>query len=65
MKGIILGSFHSFYEWGLILQSKIIEPAPIKEYKVDIQGGNGQLDFTEAFGGVHYDNRSNHRGNWL
>lgn len=58
MKGIRFGSLHSFSEWGLILQKKTIEPAPVKETKVDIKGSDGQLDYTEAFGTVHYDNRS-------
>lgn len=58
MKGVKFGSLHSFTEWGLILQKKTIEPAPVKEAKVDIKGSDGQLDYTEAFGTVHYDNRS-------
>ena len=33
-------------------------PPSIKTYKVDIPGGHGQLDLTEAlFGDVVYDNR--------
>lgn len=58
MKGVKFGSLHSFTEWGLILQKKTIEPAPVKEAKVDIKGSDGQLDYTEAFGTVHYDNRT-------
>lgn len=58
MKGVKFDSLHSFYEWGLILQSKTIEAPTPKEYKIDIEGADGELDFTEAFGDVKYSNRN-------
>lgn len=58
MKGVRFGSLHSFTEWGLILSGKEIGSPEIKEHKVDIEGADGELDYTEAFGGVKFGNRT-------
>lgn len=57
MKGVKFGSLHSFYEWGLILSEKEIEPPKPKTKTVDVEGADGVLDYTEAFGDVKYQNR--------
>ncbi len=58
MKGVKFGDFHSYYEWGLVLQKKEIgAPAP-KVNQIEIEGGDGVLDLTDFFGGVKYKNRS-------
>lgn len=58
MKGVTFGSLHSFTEWGLILSDKEIGSPEIKEHKIDIEGADGELDYTEAFGGVKFGNRT-------
>lgn len=57
MKGVKFGGLHSFYEWGLILSEKEIEPPKPKTKTVDVDGADGVLDYTEAFGDVKYQNR--------
>lgn len=57
MKGVKFGSLHSFYEWGLILSEKEIKAPQPKTKAVDVEGADGELDYTEAFGDVKYQNR--------
>ena len=59
MKGVTFGNYHSFRDFRLVLSpnNAIGTPAP-KYQKLDIPGGDGVLDFTEAFGEVKYGNRS-------
>jgi len=53
----MFGGIHSFFEWGLILTEKeITSPSP-KIKQIEIEGGDGVLDYTEYFG-VKYNNRS-------
>lgn len=57
MFGVRFGLYHSYNDLKLILTGKEIStPAP-KTALVDIPGGDGVLDFTEAFGPVKYENR--------
>lgn len=57
MKGVKFGGLHSFYEWGLILSEKEIKAPQPKTKAVDVEGADGELDYTEAFGDVKYQNR--------
>lgn len=57
MKGVKFGGLHSFYEWGLILSEKEIGSPQPKTKIVDVEGADGVLDYTEAFGDVKYQNR--------
>ena len=57
MKGVKFNDLHSFYEWGLILSEKELKSPNIKTHTVEIEGGNGVLDYTEFFGAVKYGNR--------
>lgn len=57
MKGITFGNYHSYNNFNLVLNSKeIASPSP-KIEKIEIPGADGELDFTEFFGEVKYQNR--------
>ena len=56
-KGIKFGNIHSFDDLNLILSSTDIPPATPKETHVDVPGGNGSLDLTEAHGEVKFKDR--------
>lgn len=57
-KGITFGNIHSFNDLNLILSLVEITPAEPKTNYVDIPGGDGSLDFTEAQGGVKFKDRT-------
>lgn len=57
MNGVRFGAYHSYDDLQLILTSKTIGQAAVKEKKVNIEGGDGVLDYTEYFGGVMFNNR--------
>ena len=57
MKGVKFGSLHSYDTWGLLLSSKEIGSPEVKEMKIEIEGADGVLDYTEYFGGVKFGNR--------
>ena len=48
---------HSYNDFGLILESQNIGTPKPKTYTVSVNGMNGELDLTEAFGEVKYNNR--------
>lgn len=56
-KGIYFDDIHSFYDLNLILSKVDIPPAKPKTIYVDIPGGNGSVDLTEAHGEVKYSDR--------
>lgn len=56
-RGITFTDFHTAIDWGLILTAKSIPRAEIKENYVEVDGRDGALDYTEAFGDVKYKNR--------
>ena len=58
MKGILFGNLHSYNDLSLILTKKEIGEPKVKTEYVEVLGGDGKLDFTEAFGEVKYDNRT-------
>ena len=58
MKQIIFGEYKSYDDLYLICTSKKIESPTIKTNKVSIEGGDGELDLTEVFGRVSYNNRT-------
>lgn len=59
MYGITFGGIHSYRDLGLVMQSRpVISPPTVKKIYVDIEGGDGKIDLTEAVtGGVFYENR--------
>lgn len=56
MQGINFLGFHSFRDFGLVLQSKEIGSPAIKVQKIDIPGADGDLDMTDYYGGAKYEN---------
>lgn len=56
MNGITFFGFHSYNDFGLLLQSKEIGSPAIKVNKIDIPGADGELDMTDYFGGAKYEN---------
>lgn len=57
MKGISFGNYHSYDDFGLILTKKVISAPNPKTHYVDIEGADGSLDFSEAFGEVKFERR--------
>ena len=57
MKGITFDKSHSFNKWGLYLTDKEIGVPVPKTSKVDVEGADGELDYTDYFGEVKYKNR--------
>ena len=55
--GVLFDNIHSFNDLGLILSSVDIPPAQPKTTCVDIPGGDGSVDLTEAHGEVKYSDR--------
>lgn len=58
MVEILFNNIHSYYDMGLILSSKTIEAATAKTQKVEVVGGDGEIDYTDFFGDTNYNNRS-------
>lgn len=56
-KGIYFDEIHSFFDLNLILAPFVPTPAEPKENFVEITGGDGSLDFTEALGEVKFKDR--------
>ena len=56
-RGISFNDIHSFYDLNLILSKVEIPPAKPKTNYVDIAGGNGSVDLTEAHGEVKFEDR--------
>ena len=57
MKGITFGDIHSCDDLNLVLSKVVIPPAVVKTNFVDIPGGDGSVDLTEALGEVRYKDR--------
>lgn len=58
MKGVKFGNLHSFNDFGLILSSKEIGSPEPKIIQIDVEGGDGVLDFTEFAGETKFKNRT-------
>lgn len=56
-KGVYFDDIHSFNDLNLILAPFVPVPATPKTNHIDITGGNGSLDLTEALGEVTYKDR--------
>lgn len=57
MKGITFGNYHTFNDFGLVIEEREISAPEPKTHFVEIEGADGSLDFTEAFGNVTYKRR--------
>lgn len=57
MKGMYFDDIHSYDDLNLVLSSVEIPPASVKKTFVDIPGGDGSVDLTEALGEVKFNDR--------
>lgn len=57
MNGIYFDDIHSYKDLNLILSSANIPPASVKTTFVDIPGGDGSVDLTEALGEAKFKSR--------
>ena len=57
MKGISFDDIHSYKDLNLVVAPFTIPPATAKTTYVDIPGGDGSVDLTEALGEVKYKDR--------
>lgn len=55
MRGLWIGDIHTYKSLGMILAKPELSAAPIKQKKIDIEGGHGSIDLTEFFGYPQYD----------
>ena len=56
MKGITFGDYHSYNDFHLLLQSgKEIGSPAVKTNKLDVQGADSSLDYTDFFGEPKYE----------
>lgn len=56
--GVKIGDFHTLNDWELLLLSVDIPYPDPKTKKVELLGGDGNIDLTDIFGGVKYNNRA-------
>lgn len=55
MKGISFGTFHSFRDFHLILKSKELASPAVKVRKIEVEGADSALDYTDFFGEPKYE----------
>lgn len=58
LRGVKFGELHSWDDLSLILVNQKVGLPPVKIYTVPIDGGDGELDLTEYFGGPQFGNRT-------
>lgn len=59
MRGITIDNMHTGDDWGLILNTKQIDPPTPKTYTVTVDGRDGEIDLSEALTGtIQYENRN-------
>lgn len=58
MNGVKFDNIHSYYDLNLILSQCSISPAKPKTNYVEIPGGDGSIDLTEALGDIRYSDRT-------
>ena len=56
-KGVLFGDIHSFHDLNLVLAPFTYTPAQPKTNYIEIPGGDGTIDLTEALGEIKYHNR--------
>lgn len=55
MKGIRVGNVHTYHDLRLIMTSKEIGSPAVKAKKIDIEGADSSLDYTDFFGEPKYE----------
>lgn len=58
MKHVKFGNLDSVYDLNLILSSREISAPAVRSKVINIEGADGSLDLTDAFGRVFYNNRT-------
>lgn len=56
-RGVKFGEYHTAADWGMLLAEKTIDSPKPKTKTVKIDGRDGEIDLTEALGGVRYESR--------
>ena len=56
--GVKIGDQHTLDDWGLLLLSVDISYPEPKTRTVEVLGGDGNIDLTDALGGVKFNNRT-------
>ena len=56
MRGVSFLGFHSYRDLNLLMTSKEIGSPEVKRQTIDIEGADGELDFTDFFGEPKYMN---------
>ena len=57
-RGVKFGEYHTAADWGMLLTDKSIAPPKAKTKTIKIDGRDGDIDLTEALGGVvRYETR--------
>lgn len=56
MKGVSFLGFHSWRDLHLLMTEKEIGSPEVKRQTIDIDGADGELDYTDFFGEPHYKN---------
>lgn len=56
MKGVSFLGFHSYRDLHLLLTEKEIGAPEVKRHSINIEGADGELDFTDFFGEPKYQN---------
>jgi phage-related protein len=56
MKGVSFLGYHSFRDLHILLTGKEIGSPEVKRQTIDIEGADGELDFTDFFGEPKYSN---------
>lgn len=57
MKGVLFGDYHTWGDFQLVMTEKEISAPEPKTHYVEIEGADGSLDFSEAFGEVKFKRR--------
>lgn len=57
LKGVKFGDYHTYLDFGLILSTYTIAAPAAKKDSISILGADGEIDLTEYFGEVNYNNR--------
>lgn len=58
MRSLTIGTKNTWTDFGLAIQSINIGVPEVKQYRVELPGGDGELDFTEFFGGAKLNDRT-------
>ena len=58
MNGITFGEYHTWNDFGLVINEREISAPKPKTHYVEIEGADGSLDLSEAFGEVKFNRRT-------